>query len=261
MANPFGAFGMGMLGQLAGNMSNIYGTGAHLRRVRSREQLEQERLSFLGRVDAARAAGLHPLLAMGGGGFGGGNWQSGGMSSPMSFGGAGGGDDAESRRLRAAQADLAELQVAAARRALAGQAGHPAGGVQTPAERGQFKVEPASITSVAPNIPFQTAGPAEAMETQFAVRNPFTGEVMMGNLPSQKASEPLEGMGEGWKTILGLPIAGKFMWDTWVPDETKAQIFDMVERAIDNVGKELRRRKARRGGTLQSPDMERFLQQ
>lgn len=69
MTNPFIAFGGQMLTQLGTNLSNRIGTGRSLRRQMSHEQVEQTRkeasAGIIGRVEGAKAAGLHPLVAMG----------------------------------------------------------------------------------------------------------------------------------------------------------------------------------------------------
>lgn len=61
--------GFGMLNQLFMNTSNRIGTGASLRRQMLREQERQTRLEaaagIIGRVEGAKAAGIHPLVAMG----------------------------------------------------------------------------------------------------------------------------------------------------------------------------------------------------
>lgn len=63
------ALGAGMLNQLFMNTSNRIGTGASLRRQQLREQERQTRLEaaagIVGRVEGAKAAGIHPLVAMG----------------------------------------------------------------------------------------------------------------------------------------------------------------------------------------------------
>lgn len=65
----FGAVGFGMLNQLFMNTSNRIGTGASLRRQQLREQARQTRIEaregIVGRVEGAKAAGIHPLVALG----------------------------------------------------------------------------------------------------------------------------------------------------------------------------------------------------
>lgn len=64
----FSAFGLDMLGKLATNLSDTYGTGNTLR-AKQREEatgdyLERERLGIQAKVEGAKAAGLHPLAAL-----------------------------------------------------------------------------------------------------------------------------------------------------------------------------------------------------
>lgn len=65
----FSAFGIDMLGKLSTNLSDTYGTGNTLRAKQRDEAqgdfLERERLGIQARVEGAKAAGLHPLVAMG----------------------------------------------------------------------------------------------------------------------------------------------------------------------------------------------------
>jgi len=65
----FSAFGMGMLEKLATNSSDIWGTGKKLRDEKREEAqgdyLERERLGIQAKVEGAKAAGLHPLAALG----------------------------------------------------------------------------------------------------------------------------------------------------------------------------------------------------
>lgn len=132
------AFGMGALGRLVGNLSDTYGTGDTKeekdRKDAESDYLARERLGIQARVDGAKAAGLHPLVAM--------NYQGG--NSPSSIIGGGGdivpqGDfradpkpdpnidryNAARARLAEAEAGKAELDLANARRALATQPGNP----------------------------------------------------------------------------------------------------------------------------------------
>jgi len=69
MGAMLAGFGSQMLTQWGMNTSNRIGTGRSLRRQMAREQVEQTRLEaaagIQGRVEGAKAAGLHPLVAMG----------------------------------------------------------------------------------------------------------------------------------------------------------------------------------------------------
>lgn len=64
----FAAFGMGMLGKLATNLSDTYGTGKKLRDEQREEAhgdyLAREREGIMAKVEGAKAAGLHPLAAL-----------------------------------------------------------------------------------------------------------------------------------------------------------------------------------------------------
>lgn len=63
------AFGMGALSKLVGNLSDTYGTGDKLRDEKREEArddyLFNERMGIQARVEGAKAAGLHPLAALG----------------------------------------------------------------------------------------------------------------------------------------------------------------------------------------------------
>jgi len=69
MGAAFANFGMKMLEQWGMNTSNRIGTGRSLRRQMQKENVEQTRkesaAGILGRVEGAKAAGIHPLVAMG----------------------------------------------------------------------------------------------------------------------------------------------------------------------------------------------------
>lgn len=63
------AFGMGALSKLTGNLSDTYGSGNKLRDEKREEArddyLFNERMGIQARVEGAKAAGLHPLAALG----------------------------------------------------------------------------------------------------------------------------------------------------------------------------------------------------
>lgn len=69
MGAAFAGFGMKMLEQWGMNTSNRIGTGRSLRRQMQKEQVEQTRkeagAGIIGRVEGAKAAGIHPLVALG----------------------------------------------------------------------------------------------------------------------------------------------------------------------------------------------------
>lgn len=196
---------------------------------------------LMARVEGAKAAGLHPLVALGGS-----------MGGSSVVGGGGGGGpvpmsekvDPDIARYNSARADLAELEVLAARR-LASQPGNQGGGMVMD----MSKVTPAEVTSAARGIPFRTAGPAGPFGTDFVYRNPITGEPVVGQLPSKDVSEPLEGMGEFWKAIIGTPMGGKFLWDAIVPDSGKSYLFDFIDAA-----REVAKSKNRRGDPARYPE-------
>lgn len=69
MGMGFANFGMQMLTQLGMNTSDRIGTGRSLRKQKLKEQVEQTKreaaAGIIGRVEGAKAAGIHPLVAMG----------------------------------------------------------------------------------------------------------------------------------------------------------------------------------------------------
>lgn len=136
-------------------------------------QLEFERTGIGARVEGAKAAGIHPLAALG--------MQASGpvVASaapgpsdvrPPSGGGGGGAAlpldtrTSEQRRYDAAQADLAELQVAAAQQRLGSQPGEPP----------LVQIDPDQVTAHAPSEPHRTAGTHPGTSR---VNLPFLGAV------------------------------------------------------------------------------------
>lgn len=129
------------LGTLISNLSNTYGTGATLAKKKEEDRREGEMWNtqwsagpgLLARVEGAKAAGLHPLAALG--------LPSSGMSSPVvssdspvprfSFSGEKREDPAIARyndaraRLASSEADMAELNYRNAVARLASQPGQP----------------------------------------------------------------------------------------------------------------------------------------
>lgn len=143
--------------------------------------LEQEKASIQGRVDAAKAAGIHPLVAMGAQGLGGPVVSASGpeFGAPMpgfvDLGRPRGPVDNRSvdqKRRDAAEADLAELQVEAARRRLAAQPGNGGAPNQltgtgnvvpseaTPYAVSHVNIEGQSLPPAAHGTPHQTPGTA-----------------------------------------------------------------------------------------------------
>lgn len=241
-----------LAGPLISNLSESYGSGkvrqdSEAQRARDAQErsilLERGRFApdLMAKVEAMKAAGFHPLMALGSGAMSGGAYQtvSGGGAPPIDLRSSGGRDavDPDISRYNRARADLAELDVEAAEMRLATQAGNQGGAANT----GAYVVKPAEITSTARSMPFRTAGPAGGFESRYSMMNPFTQEEQEGSLPAKDVSEPLEGMGEFWKAILGTPMGGRFVWDTMVPDKFKTQIFDF----LDSVGGFFSRRGAR----------------
>ncbi|AZL83031.1 DNA pilot protein [Apis mellifera associated microvirus 47] len=137
----FAGFGYAMLGKLATNLSDTYGTGdtlrEHQRKEAESDYLARERQGIVARVEGAKAAGLHPLVAMN---YQGGNSPSaiiGGSAPPVYPGGPDREPVAQERdpnidrynaaraRLAEAEATKAELDLARSQRALATQPGQP----------------------------------------------------------------------------------------------------------------------------------------
>lgn len=242
-----------LAGPLISNLSETFGTGkarrdAEDQRARDAQErdisLQRGRFGpdLMAKVEAMKAAGFHPLMALGSGSFSGGSSVvsgGGGGAPPIDLRSSGGRDvvDPDIARYNRARADLAELDVEAAELRLATQAGNQGG----PANTGAYTVKPAEITSTARNMPFRTAGPSGGFETRYSMMNPFTQVEQEGSLPSKDVSEPLEGMGEFWKAILGTPMGGRFVWDAMMPDSAKTRLFDF----LDSVGSFFSRKGAR----------------
>lgn len=143
------ALGMQAADRLIGNLSDTYGTGKGLRDEKREEEmgdyLERERRGIQARVEGAKAAGLHPLVALGyqsgpgpssvvgGGGLGGtysGGGDSGTLESPPPKAELTEDQDRMNKaRVREAEAnaELAEINAHNAMRALATQPGQPIG--------------------------------------------------------------------------------------------------------------------------------------
>lgn len=134
------ALGAGALGRLIGNLSDTYGTGDTLAEKRRKDAesdaLAMERQGIVARVEGAKAAGLHPLVAM--------NYQGGYSPSVVTGGGPieipGGFSRENSKTVRdpnvdrinaatarraEAEADMAELAAHNAYRNLGNQPGNP----------------------------------------------------------------------------------------------------------------------------------------
>lgn len=201
----FAAFGMGMLGKLATNLSDTYGSGEKLRETQRKENqadyLERERLGIVSRVEGAKAAGLHPLVALG---YQGGNSPTSviGSSEPPVVQMEGRREErdpnidrynAARARLAEAEATKAERDLAASNRALVTQPGQPIGVLPTSPRnlsksgkvKAGVKVVPDEVVSGVGGI---TAGTHPGMSE---VESPG---VPGFRLPSQAASQQMEDM-------------------------------------------------------------------
>lgn len=227
------------IGTLISNVSEMYGTGhmrymENLERRNEQAEFDRQRIApdMVAKVEAAKAAGIHPLVAFGSAPATGSPILSSTPPPPQFQFQSSKGEDPNIARYNRSRADLAEIEVdkarldlAASQARLASQPGNQGGAVDT----GAYVVKPSEITSVARGVPYRTAGPPGAFETPFTFRNPVTEKGQAGNLPSKDVSEPMEALGEFWKAILGTPTAGKFVWDSMFPDEWKGKLFDVLE--------------------------------
>lgn len=201
-------FGWGMLGKLATNLSDTYGTGDTLREKQRKEAesdyLTRERQGIVARVEGAKAAGLHPLVAMN---YQGGNSPSaiiGGSAPPVYPGGpdrepvAAKSDpnidryNAARARLAEAEASKAELDLAAAQRALASQPGN--GAPRLPTDPLNLTPGPNRLKPGIKLVPDQVTAGANGITAGTHpggtdVRIPGIGVV---TVPSPKLSEALE---------------------------------------------------------------------
>lgn len=201
------AFGMGALNTLVGNLSETYGTGKKLRDDKRQEQLadhrEMERQGIQARVEGAKAAGIHPLAALGFQGGPGPATIVGAQpiqSDPSPAWHPKAKEDPNIARYNKARADLAELDVIAAQKKLsdtrlAGQPGQ-AIGAQLPTSdanlsRGRLnpgvKVIPDEVTAGVGGL---TAGTHQGI-TRFESKGVPGGL----NLPADKLSQATEDMG------------------------------------------------------------------
>lgn len=173
----FAAFGLGALDKLVTNLSDTYGTGAKLRSEQREEAnadyLMRERMGIQARVEGAKAAGLHPLVAM--------NYQGGnspstivGGSQPLNSGAYRSDSEAKSdpnidrinaanARRAEAEADMAELSAHNAYRALATQPGNPSPTVGT---GGQMPTESANLKPSGGTIPGVKLVPNEILSSK-----------------------------------------------------------------------------------------------
>lgn len=203
----FAGFGWGMLEKLATNLSDTYGTGDTLhekqRKDAQYDYLERERQGIVSRVEGAKAAGIHPLVAMG---YQGGNSPTniiGGSQLPSYHGEPDAPPpperdpvdpsiaryNAARARLAEAQASQAELDLARSQRALAGQPGQPVPVLPTDPRnldlgvKAGVKIVPDQVTAGTSGL---TAG-THPGATAFAMPWGSTW-----SLPSDKLSQALE---------------------------------------------------------------------
>jgi len=206
----FGAFGMGMLEKLATNSSDIWGTGNKLRDDKREEAMDdylaRERMGIQAKVEGAKAAGLHPLAALGA--------QSSnspsqiiGDSSPTNAGAYRRDPipqpserdpnidryNAARARLAEAEATLAERNLQASTARLASQPGNGPGVLPTSsANLRSSKLKPGIIVKpdeVVAGVGGVTAGTHPGMT---AVESPGVANPFM--LPSAQASQQMEDM-------------------------------------------------------------------
>lgn len=193
------AFGAGALGRLVGNLSDTYGTGDTLREKQRKENeadyLTRERQGIIARVEGAKAAGLHPLVAM--------NYQGG--NSPTQVIGSDpvvpAGDfrdepksdpnidryNAARARLAEAEATKAERDLAASNSALATQPGQPKGVITSDANAGL-----GSSVTIKPDEVVAGRGGHTAGTHQGMTRFEFPGIAGGLSLPSAASSQALE---------------------------------------------------------------------
>lgn len=201
----FSAFGFDMLGKLATNLSDTYGTGKGLRNEQReeahRDYLAREREGIQAKVEGAKAAGLHPLAALQGSSSNAPTQIIGASQAPTSHAPQpqSAPSDPNIDRYNAARARLAEAEATAAERSLAAStarlASQPGNGpgvlpTSTANYRGGLKsgvvVKPDEVTSGVGGVTAGTHPGMTAVESP-GVENPFM-------LPSTQASQQMEDM-------------------------------------------------------------------
>lgn len=212
--------GLGAGLTLIDNLSNRSGSGAGARKAENEDQfywdqvranLEPERRRALNfaditsRVDAAKAAGLHPLAAMGVSPA-----SSQIVSTPTStyrsdvgrnVAAAAGIREANANaRYAEAQAKLAENEVERQRKAadanLGAQPGNPP----------LVEIRPSVVTASMPDSPATTAGNSPS-EKAYMARDFWTNQPRPVLMPSNEFGQALENLGEVWQFALGSPFA------------------------------------------------------
>lgn len=248
------AFGANMLNKLGENSSNLWGTGRALKEKEAEDKREQfifeESNGIVARTEAAKAAGLHPLAALG--------YQ--GHSSPTTLiSGTSSGDygyrsperpaqverdpnldrlNAANARRAEAEADMAELNAHNAYRATATQPGNPPAGSALPtdpanqvgSQRGGIRpgvvIKPDEVTA---GINGFTAG---THPSATAVRIPGGKYGRYFNLPSEKFSQMGEDMEllKYWLTLqANRDSLSKFIVDD-IPWAFKGSLQDLRKR-------------------------------
>lgn len=162
----------------------------------NRMALEQERASIIGRVDAAKAAGIHPLVAMGAQGLGGPVVPASGpdFGGPIpDFWTPRSSSSVDSKRYDKARADLAELEVELARQRLSKQPGNGGApnevnaltgtgvivpGNATPHPVTHVKIEGQALPPASSDLAWQTPGTAPGWDVVQAggFRDPASGK-------------------------------------------------------------------------------------
>lgn len=223
------------LGTLISNMSEVYGSGQRrhkedIRRRNEQADFDRSRMApdMMARVEAAKSAGLHPLVAMGSSVASGSPMLSATPPAPQVQFSSRTREDPNVARYNAARADLAELDVVAARNRLASQPGNSGGAIldessDMSSQSGRYQLKPSEVATAALRFPNFTAGPSAPGMSRFTVLD-VGGEPVVIQLPSKDSSEPLEGMGELWKAILGVPMGLRAARDVFIPKKFRDRV-------------------------------------
>lgn len=242
------------------NMSNRSGSGAGARAaenedqyywdsVRANEEPGRRRAlnmaDITSRVDAAKAAGLHPLAALGISPA-----QSSIISTPTSsyrsnFGGnvnavssarmaSANAKEAEANaRLATAHAEQAELDLIASKKALASQAGQPP----------LVDIRPNQVTAAIPGQPASTGGQSPT-QSRYMVTDAWTGNARPVIMPSKDFGTGIENLGEMWQFALGAPFALDVLGQKYL--QTPREWFSDFLMSLDRIQK-------RKGGPFDYP--------
>lgn len=231
----------GVAAYYTGGASEIYFRGKDARdaidmRENSQQKLnqmalDQERASIIGRVDAAKAAGIHPLVAMGAQGLGGPVVSAGGVD----FGGPipdfytpRPSRSPDVQRYDKARADLAELEVELARQRLSKQPGNGGApnevnaltgtgvivpGSATPYPVTHVKIEGQTLPPASASVAHQTPGTAPGWDV-VQIGSPKSGKPLKMVVPGGSVQR------ENWGEQVGeLPI---WMWPEIIRQSAKA---------------------------------------